>query len=145
MSVFEMDFKAFLASLGALALCYFLWKWKKHFVDPHLYFSDIKTFEGHSVSAKWANLPKTLAYLSLLSFILAFPDPRLLIDHHRENPNDESVKSPAEGIAIYLVLDQSGSMAEELSSITRQTKVDLLKQVTRQFIAGDPNTGLQRL
>lgn len=142
MAEFALDFKAFLASLAALVLCYFLWKWKKHFASPHLYFSDVKALEGNAISPKWANLPKTLSYLSLLSFILAFPDPRLLIDRLRENPNDESVKSPAEGIAIYLVLDQSGSMAEELSSITRQTKVDLLKQVTKQFIAGDPNTGL---
>ncbi len=141
-SSFEMDFKAFLASLAALALCYFLWKWKKQFAAPHLYFSDIKTL-GNSLSGKWANLPETLSYFSLLLLILAFPDPRLLIERHRENKNDESVKSPTEGIAIYLVLDQSGSMAEEISSITRQKKVDLLKQVTKQFIAGDPNTGLQ--
>jgi Ca-activated chloride channel family protein len=50
---------------------------------------------------------------------------------------------PTEGIAIYLVLDRSGSMGELISvGRERRSKLDLLKQVTAQFIQGNPELGL---
>jgi Ca-activated chloride channel family protein len=134
---------ALVASLAAGILFYFLWKWKRHFISPHLYFSNVKAFEGSSRKARWAELPKGLLFLSLFSFGLAFLDPRLLIEKPVD-PSDQSRKTPTEGIAIYLVLDQSGSMVETVFSERGSIrKVDLLKEMTKKFVEGDPKTGLK--
>lgn len=140
---FELDLKALFVACVFGVLIFFLLKWRKGFLDPHLYFSDIKALETERGWLRWANLPRDLAWVSLFSFLLAFTDPHLLIDRQDKNFSDD-FKSSKEGIAIYLVLDQSGSMAEEIS-IGRHSlrKIDLLKLVTRKFIAGDPNSGLK--
>lgn len=142
---FEIDMRALLATVMMGFLLYFLWKWRKGFVEPHLYFSDVKALEGMSGWNRWPKLSRDLVWVSLFSFTFAFLDPHLLIDRHADNPSDDPfLKSPTEGIAIYLVLDQSGSMSEEVA-FQRQSikKVDLLKQVTKEFIGGDPKNGLK--
>lgn len=140
---FDIDIKAVIAALAAGALFYFLRQWKSDFAVPRLYFSNTKAFETDTVKSRWASLPKTLIFLSMLSFMLAFLDPRLFIDKPASS-SDEPRKTPTEGIAIYLVLDQSGSMKEtvfgERGSIQ---KVNLLKEVTKKFVQGDPQTGLK--
>jgi len=141
-STFAIDFLPFIITLAAAGLFYIIWKWKKHFYDPFIGYSDIKLFGTQSSrSAFRANIPQKLMLLSWICFLFAFADPRLLIDRHRENPSEEPPQSPVEGLAIYLVLDQSGSMAESISA-SGETKIDLLKRVTKQFIMGDPETGL---
>ena len=142
---FEIDIKALLIVLAAGLIFYFSWQWRKGFVDPHLYFSDVKSLEGASDCRRRAKASKELMCLSLFSFVIAFLDLHLLIDRHDKNKLDDPyLKSPTEGIAIYLVLDQSGSMAEEVSFQRRSmTKADLLKQVTKQFIAGDSENRLK--
>lgn len=144
MSSFEIDLKALLLSLLASLVCYFIWKWRKRFIDPYLYFSDVEALGRKPHRSLWSNLPQGLLWLSLISFLVAFLDPHFLIDKQNENTSNQGNRSPTEGIAIYLVLDQSGSMEEEVSiDRNRIRKVDLLKQVTKQFIGGNPNTGLQ--
>lgn len=141
---FEIDFKALVAALLIALACYFLNEWKKGFAKPHLFFSNVRALEGGGGWAWLVELPKGLIWLSLLSFFLAFLDPRLLIDKQTKNLPDGSVDDPKEGIAIYLVLDQSGSMAEQV--FTRQgaiQKVQLLKEVSKKFILGDPEIGLK--
>ena len=52
---------------------------------------------------------------------------------------------PTEGLAIYLLLDQSGSMSQPVDTITPEgyeaiiPKIDILKQFTKQFILSRPN------
>lgn len=136
----EIDPWATLAAIVATLLFYFLAKWKKNFAHPALYFSDIKSL-GLETNLWRPSLPRQLALLSLASFLLAFMDPHLFIDRKDNRPQELS--HPAQGLAIYLVLDQSGSMAEDvLTARGIVKKVDLLKLVTRQFIEGDPQTGL---
>jgi len=54
------------------------------------------------------------------------------------------VNIPIEGIAIYLVLDRSGSMAGNIKSHKKMiTKMDLLKDVTKNFVVGHPQSGLK--
>lgn len=140
-SVFsEIDLKAAFVAGIVIVIFYFLTKWKKGFAEPALYFSEVKALESHT-TGQWAQMPRRLTLLALAFFLLAFIDPHLLIER-RENLTTNS-HSPTEGLAIYLVLDQSGSMAEEVIS-ARGTikKVDLLKLVTKEFIEGDTKTGL---
>jgi len=129
----------------ASLISYYLWKRKRAFEEPYFYFSDLNALMGDLTPvARWAGLPKNLLFLALILFALACLDPRLYIDRHLKDQPDQPIKSPVEGIAIYLVLDQSGSMAETISSGRNGVrKVDLLRQVTRQFISGDPQTGLK--
>ncbi|MBA3815134.1 MAG: VWA domain-containing protein [Parachlamydiaceae bacterium] len=97
--------------------------------------------------APWINY---LKWLGLASFLIAFVDAHLFISKHSdknlEPPNLHPF--PTEGIAIYLLLDQSGSMSEEVPIYSSNgprksmTKISLLKQVTQQFVVGDPALGL---
>ena len=65
---FEMDLKGFLVACVFGVLVYYFWKWRKGFIDPHLYFSDVQSLEGGLGRIKWAHLPRDLTWLSLLSF-----------------------------------------------------------------------------
>lgn len=138
----EIDIKALVASSVIGILIYFLRQWQSNFAIPRLYFSNLESLQVSTWKSRWATLPRRLMQLALLAFILAFINPRLFIDLPA-SPSDQT-RNPTEGIAIYLVLDQSGSMTEkvfgERGSIR---KVDLLKQVTKQFVEGDEKTGLK--
>lgn len=140
---FEIDSKALIFVLAAGVIFYFLREWKLGFVVPRLYFPNVKALGEETLKSRWANWPKSLLFLSFLMFMLAILNPRLFIDKPAGS-SDESRKKPTEGIAIYLVLDQSGSMKETVFSERGSIrKVDLLKDVTKKFIQGDPQTGLK--
>ncbi|MCB1135270.1 MAG: VWA domain-containing protein, partial [Chlamydiia bacterium] len=78
-----------------------------------------------------------------------FEDEDLWPDEGLEEQVSDTYTPPTEGIAIYLVLDQSGSMREEMMMTTetgrrvRMTRMDALKQVTAQFIKGSRHVGLE--
>jgi len=93
------------------------------------------------------NLPKKIIGLAFLFFALAFID---LHYYEKKSPEKEKdapiqqVNIPSEGIAIYLVLDHSGSMAGEVRArFQTVTKMDLLKQVTKDFVTGNPKLNLK--
>jgi len=149
---FEVDkFACLLMAIGGL-ITYFLWRWSYQFATPFLFFSDLSTFLSNKGKALWTKWPKTCLYCGLGSFALAFIDPHLLLDRNIWGPpppaNSTNREPPTEGIAIYLILDQSGSMKEEVpvqlpsGAIQMESKIDLLKQVTKEFIVGDPSLGL---
>lgn len=138
-------------AVGALAF-YWLWRWRRTFAEPHVAFSDISSLiSGGRGRAAWGNVPRCLMVAALAAFACAFVNPSVLLERPREKSGQPSEEHPlpVEGIAIYLVLDQSGSMAEEVRAQTasgqRQTisKLRLLKQVTEQFIGGDAPLGLK--
>lgn len=95
----------------------------------------------HVPSGGWRStllrIPNQCYGLAFICFILAFMDPHLKVP---EKMLTVSQAIPKEGIAIYLIVDQSGSMSEALVAKDAQgnrreiRKIDLLKQVTKQFI-----------
>lgn len=148
---FEIDYIALVIGIIALLLSYLLWRRNRQYAKPTLLFSSLGS--SFSSSKDWksrlVSLPFLLALSALLLFLAAFIDPHLLIPKkHAITPAEKQKALPQEGIAIYLLLDQSGSMAQEVSANLngqRQNirKEDLLRNVTREFIEGNPAAGLE--
>lgn len=118
-----------------------------HFTFPSLAFSRLADLKLSSWRARLNPLTAKLHLAALVCLMIAFIDPHFLfpkspISHKQFLPLREI---PTEGIAIYLVLDRSGSMAQSVVAIgiDGQTetisKIDLLKQVTKQFIMNHPS------
>lgn len=145
---FTIDFTAFEILLLGLALIslmkIFLFPQQ---VLPSLAFSKVSDLKFPSWRARFATLPDKLHLAALICLMLAFIDPHFLflktsLPHKHSQPIQEL---PTEGIAIYLVLDQSGSMAESVAATGLNgrkesiPKIDLLKRVTQQFILAHPS------
>lgn len=144
---FEMDGIAFLLAVFAAVCFAYLYRWSWRFLKPRLFFSDVQDLKvpnpGWRVyMSQW---PEKASLVALGFFLLAFSDPRF----YAVRPDTGQEKIPTEGIAIYLLLDQSGSMEEHVTATLPGgqtkfiTKIDLLKIVTKDFIAGDPKIGLE--
>lgn len=149
---FSIDLMAFFILLAMGAFVVILKRWREQFHVPHLKFSDLQAFlsKPSGVREKYSNAPKHFAIGALVCFALAFLDPHFwALKEKNELPPIKQTKAPTEGIAIYLVLDQSGSMAGEISAYDAEgkrrtmTKMDLLKQVTEEFVKGDPAAHMQ--
>lgn len=106
---------------------------------PHWKFSDLTNLKVAKESWKvWlVSLPKWLLWVSWVLLLLAFVDPHLFIEKPLNPAQKQILQNPTEGIAIYLVLDQSGSMKEKISR--KQSKIELLKEVTAKFVKDRPN------
>ncbi|MBA3958109.1 MAG: VWA domain-containing protein [Parachlamydiaceae bacterium] len=134
---FEIDWIALLLALAFCFCLYFLWHWQQRFAKPALFFSDVSAIKNqNSVRVKLGNLPNKLLWLSLILFTIAFIDP-----HFLKSRAGTWGDHPTEGIAIYLVVDQSGSMAEKVPVYSKGrfetlTKMDLVKEMTTQFVKG---------
>jgi len=134
-------FTAFLFLGGAAAAFFLFQAWK----IPHLKFSSLSIFGGskNSLKQKFAFLPRALGFLALILFTVAYIDPHTYVEKAKKDPiitNDRGI--PTEGIAIYLVLDRSLSMSEELEG-RGITKMDMLKDVTKRFVSGDKSLKLR--
>lgn len=148
MFFFEADWKSLFLLLLLCPLPVFLYLLSKNFSTPELQVSDLSTFPSAQKSFKerCEPLPGLLFVLALCLFLLAFIDPRIYQKRQESKPLPGNLS--VEGIALYLVLDQSGSMKEkvDIASLDGQgrimTKIDLLKEVTRLFIQGDPALSL---
>ncbi len=141
---------------------------RKDKTSQTLFYSDLKPLKHFQQKGrvKFIHLPTTLKIMALIFFIAALTDPYLLIERKHpkedstsknntvlsketEKPKEEEITLPSEGIAIYFVLDQSGSMSEEMhvaakrKSQKRLSRLDTLKQVTNQFIKGNDKLGLK--
>lgn len=143
-SYFQIDLKAFILAGLCCVPFFFLWRWRQGFSAPHLLYSDLASLVKGAGKVRWAGWPQRLFWMALMSFLLAFIDPHLLV----ERENKESRPPPTEGVAIYLVLDQSGSMKEPVIATTSSgqrflSKIDLVKEVTEKFINGDSRHGLR--
>ena len=144
---------------------YLQWRYRKNENAPSVMYSDTeavdsldKTWRVHLIS-----LPIWCKKVAFLLFIVALCDPVLQLpiqkndsniaseNHGKENLNSgmESIHIPTEGLAIYFVLDQSGSMREEIDfsiqglKAKRVTRIDALKFFTKQFIIGNDELGLK--
>ncbi len=143
---FNFDHTAFLSLLAALAGFYLLLRIGKRFSPPQLSHPDLAGLKkvGQGWRLPFAKLPRYLLYLSLCLFAVAIVDPRLLIP--RQGVDAEAAQGDAsEGIALYFLLDQSGSMADTIVTSDEQgnrekiPKIQLLKEVTKAFVKKRPN------
>lgn len=108
--------------------------------EPALSFSYTQSYQPTSLKLKLAPLPSLLLKITLISFLIAFLDPHFLIPYIPKSSQNQPVEIPTKGIAIYLLLDQSGSMKEEVNTPSgTMTKIDLLKKVTASFIQDHPS------
>lgn len=142
---FELDFTAFLLVVLFILALIPLWRWRRAFFDPVLFYphlQDLQPPQYTSWRAKLAFLPRLLKFASLGLFLLAFIDPHLQIEKFTADT------VPKEGIAVYIVADRSGSMAQKVRVLSPTErwitipKIDLLKQITEEFIRGNSRLGL---
>lgn len=144
-AAFTIDYFA----LGLLTLFFLVAAYIHSFIEyriPHLRFSNLTDLNKESKKAQGAYLPRRLYQGALLFIGLAFLDPhftaaRELPEH---KPRLHSTEIPTEGIAIYLLLDRSGSMNEKIAARGLAgkgsiAKIDLLKETAEQFILQRPD------
>ena len=131
------------------------WLWSRRFLIPHIKFSNLQALNRQKKVWKEKNskLPFYLMISAFAFFSLAFIDPHFYLPNIKgsaEIPPGKQVTIPTEGIAIYLVLDQSGSMSQEVKVSPLQpggkrnlSKLEIMKEITREFIKGNPDLALQ--
>jgi len=130
--------------LAFTGLLWLAWKWREDFVTPSLLFSNIKDLSAQAkgLKARFAYFPRWLEWAALALFLIAFLDPHFFREKKAGAIKNEP---PKEGIALYLLVDQSGSMEEEVTatmpdeSYKRLKKIDLLKMAATQFVNALPN------
>lgn len=102
--------------------------------EPALSFSYMQLNLPESLKTRLSPVPSLLQKLGLIALMIAFIDPHFLSPYEPAGVS-KPAEVPTKGIAIYLLLDSSGSMAEEVNtSYGRMPKADLLKKVTASFI-----------
>lgn len=136
---FEYDTWALVCALLFLIAIAIFYKSESRFLKPFLGFSKLDLLKGKEGSTKKKNLRMVnkLPLFALFFFLLAFIDPHLEIEK-------ESAPQESKGIAIYIVLDQSGSMSKDmiLRNGKRVSKLEVAKEMTQYFIVGDKKQGL---
>jgi len=146
----KIDWIAFVILVLALSIVYLIKRYfsKNFSPTPSLAFSNLKNLsKSLTMREKFHYVPKRLYWISLIFLMSAFLDPHLI---SRKSPEKNASSStppkaiPTEGIAIYLLLDQSGSMAKNVllndKGIRKQIpRIDLLKEVTEKFIEARSN------
>lgn len=139
---FSIDIKALGVLLGLILVGLLCKIMLPQFASPYLYFSNLSSLRlNRPPTGKelFLKLPSMLFLGALLLFALAFINPSYIIPK-KEEAAQAIHELPKEGIGIYLILDNSGSMAEKTASMDEGgirravSKIDLLKTVTRQFI-----------
>ncbi len=140
---FAINWWALLATAIAAIL---LWLWLRTLntlPSPRLFASSLSFLADTPVSLRQrlAKLPRWLYVASFCLLSLAFIDPHLYLDKPPSPKGNRPTPQSVEGIAIYLALDQSGSMAETIRN-SSQSKMDLLKKVTADFVAGNTQKNL---
>lgn len=121
-----MAFVLLMVLLGVIALYIYRHPQKKKqsaFLFPS--FSDLKN-RSRTFRERSAFLPIALWIVSFILFLIA------LLDPHTSKEFKPQDAPPEEGMAIYLLLDRSGSMNEVLEPPL--SKFAILKRVTNQFI-----------
>lgn len=145
------DWFAGIIALGVVFIWLLFKKLNSKQIQPAISFSETESLaamEG-GWKTRFYDLPAWLLTSALLFMLLAFINP--VINYQQVIPNDNNIHQippPAEGAAIYFLLDQSGSMAEQVvkevseNDITFPTKIHELRSITKLFIEGDPTIGL---
>lgn len=137
---FEIDWFAFFLAIGLLIAFFFLRYLNSNIALPSIYFSSLELLKKSENRKTLFDFENLFKYLSFLFFIIAFIDPHLLTEKS-SSPDDVN---PEEGVALYLVVDRSGSMRENIQTYSNNllintSKEALVKQVTRNFISNRTN------
>jgi Ca-activated chloride channel homolog len=128
----------FIALLFVLPLAALAFVFRSFFFTPsrntHLLYPSLASLKKRkpTLLEKLQHLPKWLAAGALLAFALALIDPHLL-----EEDTTPSESPPTEGLAIYLLLDRSGSMQTFVEQ-AGMTRFEVLKNASIQFIRKFP-------
>jgi Ca-activated chloride channel family protein len=137
---FAIDMKALWGLIGLLLLAYFARHYFNQWPHPHFLFSHLQDLL--IPSSQRFKIPIYLYWISITFFALAFIDPHFLLPR---NFDPQPRFSSKEGLAIYLMLDQSGSMTGSIRArdVNGQTqlieKMQLLKEMTKLFIEQRPS------
>lgn len=129
----HIDFFALILALTALILVF---AFRHFFFTPSrntfFFYPSLDPLKNRkpTLLERFSYIPKLLLASSLLSFGLAFIDPHLL---EEESPSDSP---PKEGLAIYLVLDRSGSMQTFVE--TGITRFEAMQKASIEFIRKFP-------
>lgn len=161
MSKFEIETPFIWLALACLVALLLLYRWRRRSGrdEPVVAFSNLHLLVSKRRSWRLllAPLPTGLKLLSLTALLLALANPRLLVEEPveqevasgSESEEPEELLLPREGIALYFVLDRSGSMAEETEVALhggkqrkRMQRIEMLKWLTQRFIQGDPELAL---
>lgn len=132
MHLMQIDLMALCLVIAAFALTYIF---RRFFFalsrNTYLSYPSLAPLEKRTptVLEKFRFLPKMLAVGSLIAFSFAFIDPH----YFEEGMSSDS--PPEEGLAIYLVLDHSGSMQ---AAVPQGTRLDVLKNASLQLIRKFP-------
>ncbi len=135
---FDLDIKV-IAFAAVLVISFVVFhRSKQPLAPPSIHFLKTADVNIKSWRLKALHLPHTLQTAAIVLFLIA------LLNFHIAIPKSPNSKIPPhKGIALYMVLDQSGSMKEETiikghgGGERLISKVDLLKAVATQFIQGD--------
>lgn len=113
------------------------WLWHRPSRRAALRFSDLRPV--CAAASSWRHRLRVLLPILRLAGLAA-----LIIAAARPVSPDETSRIFAEGVAIQLVIDTSGSMRDlDLSPPGRTlTRLDVVKDVVRRFVAGDKELGL---
>lgn len=142
----SIDPLALLLALSFTAFCFLLQRWARRFELPHLKFSSLKLLRIDSTetgrpSEDWAY---RFFFAAFVLFLIAFVDPHYYSPKTDSSSSVAQAQTPVEGIAMYLVLDKSGSMSEPVQAgavpgPSTLSKIDLLKSLTKEFVKGRAN------
>ncbi len=133
---FAIDSTALLVLIICILIAAFLKSFLKNFPRPSLAFSSLTHLSDHNWRSILASLPSKLQQCALICLMIAFIDPHLLFP--KKDIEKSSISSyPKKGLAIYLVLDRSGSMSQPAGH--SDSKLSLLKEVTKEFIDQHPD------
>lgn len=155
----KFDGLAFLLAL-AFVLVFFLGLIrKKNFDKPSFLYSSIKPMKKGVKSWKvhFFSLPKLFYILSLCLLLISFIRPQIYSENDQKPPKKDGesdnlgpeVSIPKEGLALYLLLDRSGSMHERvditLPGAARKniTRMDYLKWIMKAFVLGEESLGFK--
>lgn len=119
------------ALLALVPLCWWLWLRARR--RPVIRYSSVEGLRR--AGARYGVGPRSILYLLRSVAILA-----LIVAVARPQRADETSRIHAEGVAVQLVIDTSGSMDDkDLSPPGRRlSRLDVVKDVVRRFVAGEP-------
>jgi Ca-activated chloride channel family protein len=132
----EVNFWGLVAAIILAGLAYLLNRVVSQAPTPVVHYSDLKDVQQSNWKVRLSRWTKPLFFTALAFFLAALANPHFYIQKEASaiiNPQ----RNPTEGIAIYLALDQSGSMSEKINRT--QTKIDLVKTVSSEFVKQRPD------
>ena len=142
----EIDWWGVTAALVLGGLFILLYLFQQRFRQPSIAFSKTAALSGRAPSLRLRlhKLPQFLCVATVICWLIALADPHITGDLEELKPQNNSgansqqgsIPVPVEGVGIYLVLDQSGSMRHPISQGSIESRLDILKRVTKDFIAG---------